>query len=157
MDSELRAIREARLAQLRNQSALSSNNKNNSNIDNTNSNGNANQVSGVSSTLTPFLEQQALERLSRVSLVRPERVAAVEQYLQRIISSGQLRHKINENEIVQILNGISKQENSHTDSKIIFERKDSTDPFDPFDVTNNGSKKQNNNSNSDSEDDFFDE
>lgn len=157
MDSELRAIREARLAQLKNQSTLRNNSGTDNNINNTTGNSNTNQVDGVSSTLTPFLEQRALERLSRVSLVRPERVAAVEQYLQRIISSGQLKHKINENEIVQILNGISKQENSHTDSRIIFERKDNTDPFDSFNVVNNNSKEQNTNSNSDSEDDFFDE
>lgn len=157
MDSELQAIREARLAQLKNQSTLSGGNGSSRNINNTHGNNNVNQVSGVSSTLTPFLEQQALERLSRVFLVRPERVAAVEQYLQRIISSGQLRHKINENEIVQILNGISKQENSQTDSKIIFERKDNTDPFGSFDFSKNKTNQQNTHPSSDSEDDFFDE
>ncbi|CAL9730752.1 hypothetical protein MOUN0_K03202 [Monosporozyma unispora] len=143
MDSELQAIREARLAQLKNGSGGAGGNSS--------GNGSTGNNGSGSSTLAPFLEPQALERLSRVSLVRPERAAAVETYLKRVISSGQLKHKINENEIVQILNGISKQENSQTDSRIIFERKDNTDPFDDESVSNSKNQDQ------DSEDDFFDE
>lgn len=146
MDSELQALRDARLAQLKNGSAGGSDGNSNGNANT----GNTTAGSG-SSTLAPFLEPQALERLSRVSLVRPERAAAVETYLKRIISSGQLKHKINENEIVQILNGISKQENSQTESRIIFERKDNTDPFDDDSQSNSKHQDQ------DSEDDFFDE
>lgn len=146
MDSELQALRDARLAQLKNGSASGG-------AGNTNGNGNTGNASGGSgsSTLAPFLEPQALERLSRVSLVRPERASAVETYLKRVISSGQLKHKINENEIVQILNGISKQENSQTESKIIFERKDNTDPFGDDSLSHSKNQDQ------DSEDDFFDE
>lgn len=144
MDAELQAIREARLAQLKNGSGAGSG-----------ATGNSASASapagGAGASLAPFLEPQALERLSRVSLVRPERAMAVETYLKRIISSGQLKHKINESEIVQILNGISMQENKQTESKIIFERKDLTDPFDHASGNNKG------NNDDDSEDDFFDE
>lgn len=147
MDSELQAIREARLAQLKN-----GNSGNSTNAGGPNTNGSSSGGASSTSTLAPFLEPQALERLSRVSLVRPERANAVEQYLKRIIQSGQVKHKINESEIVQILNGISRQENSQNEAKIIFERKDMTDPFD-----NNNNLTSNNKDDQDSEDDFFDE
>lgn len=136
MDQELMALREARLQQLKQRDGS---NENSGNTTKSTTSGNA---------LAPFLEASALERLSRVALVRPDRQQAVENYLKQLISSGQLRHKINEDEIVQILNGIAKQENKQNDTKIIFNRKGDDDILN----ANNSNDQQN-----DSEDDFFDE
>lgn len=137
MDSELQAIRDARLAQLKSGSGNGPNTKN--------SEGSAGS-SSVGAGLAPFLQPQALERLSRVNLVRPDRAKAVEQYLKQIIGSGQVSHKITEEEIVQILNGIAREQNKQNETKIIFNRRE-TD----FDDDSTNTKDD------DSEDDFFDE
>ena len=108
------------------------------------------QSTQIGSSLTPFLEPEALERLSRVSLVRPDRAQSVEQYLQQLISTGQLRHKISENEIVEILNGVAKEQNKRNETKIIFNRKDKYS-------INDKAEESKHNDQYDSEDDFFDE
>lgn len=93
-------------------------------------------------SIAQFLEPQALERLSRVSLVRPDRAQAVEGYLQQLISRGQVSRKISEQEIVDILNGIARDQNRKNDTKIIFDRRET--------VENSVSVDE------ESEDDFFD-
>lgn len=141
MDSELQAIRDARLAQLKNAGGAGVGAGNNDN--------GSNKTGGqqIGSALAPFLEASALERLSRVSLVKPDRAMAVEQYLKQLISTGQVSHKINEEEIVQILNGIAREQNKQRETKIIFDRKDKG-------MMQDVSNKDND---LDSEDDFFDE
>lgn len=93
-------------------------------------------------SIAQFLEPQALERLSRVSLVRPDRAQAVEGYLQQLISRGQVSRKISEQEIVDILNGIARDQNRKNDTRIIFDRRET--------VENSVSMDE------ESEDDFFD-
>lgn len=135
MDPELQALREARLAELKRGTSSGQGGE-----EGGNSRGPA-----IGSAIASFLEPQALERLSRVSLVRPDRGEAVENYLKQIISSGQLSHKITEDEIVQILNGISREQKKKNDVKIIFNRRNN-------DLTEN-IKKTND---EDDDDDFFD-
>ncbi|CCK69675.1 Sdd2p KNAG_0C05770 [Huiozyma naganishii CBS 8797] len=150
MDAELQALREARLAQLKSsagQNASGSDAGAGAGGPNGGNPGADASAGTVNPALVRFLQPQALERLSRVSLVRPDRVKSVELYLQQLISTGQLNYKINENEIVQILNGIARQENKRNDQKIIFERKD----MDLKELEGDNHKED------DSEDDFFDE
>lgn len=146
MDAELQAIRDARLAQLKGGNGSNSANGNVSNGNNNTNSGNAN----IGSSMAPFLEAGALERLSRVALVRPDRATAVEQYVKQLVSTGQLTHKINEQEIVQILNGVAREQNKQTETKIIFDRKDKGMAMQAA-TTNNKNEQY------DSEDDFFDE
>ena len=157
MEPELQALREARLAQLRNglqgtQSKPGNNDSNNSGSGNNNNN-------AVDSFLIPFLQPEAMERLSRVAMVRPDRAAAVENYLSQLISTGQVQHKVSEAEIVQILNGVSKEQQKRSETKIIFERKrDNMLEDDLYDGGDGKAKAGNDNAmNTDSEDDFFDE
>ncbi|SCU97576.1 LAMI_0F10572g1_1 [Lachancea mirantina] len=109
MDSELQAIREARLAELKKHSGQDP--------------GSATQRPAGES-VAAFLEPLALERLSRVSLVRPDRARAVESYLQQMASRGQISQKITEADVVQILNGIARDEKKKNDTKIIFDRRE---------------------------------
>lgn len=139
MDQELMALRQARLQQLKQNDGSATGN---------NSSDTAGATTQTTNALAPFLEASALERLSRVALVRPDRQQAVETYLKQLIASGQLRHKINEDEIVQILNGIAKQESRQQNTKIIFNRKGDDELL----QSDNSDKEQ-----IDSEDDFFDE
>lgn len=73
--------------------------------------------------------------------MRPDRAHAVEGYIQQLASRGQITHKITEHEIVEILNGIARDEKRKNDTKIIFDRRETA-----ADLSNG----------EDSEDDFFD-
>ena len=74
--------------------------------------------------------------------MRPDRAQAVEGYLKQLISRGQVSRKIGEQEIVDILNGIARDQNRKNDTKIIFDRRET--------VENSVSVDE------ESEDDFFD-
>ncbi|CUS20574.1 LAQU0S01e09736g1_1 [Lachancea quebecensis] len=140
MDPELQALREARLAELKNH---------------------ANPAAGASArpqksaaeadAVAALLQPQALERLSRVALVRPERARAVEAYLQQLAARGQLSHKVSEPEIVDILNGVARDEQRRSTTRIIFDRRDARDARDPSSVAPNGAVPSD-----DDDDDFFD-
>lgn len=145
MDAELQAIREARLAQLKNNSGGTNGDRNSG----ANNRGGENSAP-VGAAIANFLEPQALERLSRVALVRRDRAQAVETYLKKLIATNNVTHKITEAEIVSILNGIAKQQNSQNNSKIIFERKDFSEDLNSFD------KQNAKNDDDEDDDDFFD-
>lgn len=133
MDSELQALRAARLAELKKGSPGPSKGS---------ENGGAS--GGVGQVIAGYLQPQALERLSRVSLVRPDRAQAVEQYLARMVSQGALTHKVTEDEIVQILHGVAREQNKKNDTKIIFDRREAA--IDEHEVAKDDEE----------EDDFFD-
>lgn len=116
MDAELQALREARLAELKRGTSDS----------NGGSNGGAPQER-IGSSISRFLEPEALERLSRVSLVRPDRAQAVENYLKQLVSTGQLRNKVSEKDIVQILDGVAREQNKKNETKIIFDRRETVE------------------------------
>lgn len=118
MDAELQALREARLAELKRGTS--------------NSGGSDGASPPIGSSVSRFLEPQALERLSRVSLVRPDRATAVEKYLAQLASTGQLRGKVTEKDIVQILDGIAREQNKKNETKIIFNRREIDEEDDDF-------------------------
>lgn len=138
MDSELQALREARLSELKRGTNSGGDGKNDS----------KSNEPVIGSQIASFLEPQALERLTRVSYVRPDRAKAVEQYLKQLLGSGQVNHKINEDEIVQILNGVAREQNKQNETKIIFNRREIDDDDEEF-----GNKK---NEQEEEDDDFFD-
>ncbi|KAH3669722.1 hypothetical protein OGATHE_002534 [Ogataea polymorpha] len=82
-----------------------------------------NQNDPSQSILSQILEPEAKERLSRVRMVRPERVTSVESYLLRLFKSGAIRTKISESEIVEILERVSKEERKGNETKIVFDRR----------------------------------
>ncbi|CAI4049566.1 hypothetical protein SUVZ_13G2090 [Saccharomyces uvarum] len=145
MDPELQAIREARLAQLKSNGGGANGDRNGGA-----SNGGGDNSAPVGAAIANFLEPQALERLSRVALVRRDRAQAVEAYLKKLIGTNNVTHKITENEIVSILNGIAKQQNSQSNNKIIFDRKNFNEDLNSFDKPNAR------NDNNEDDDDFFD-
>lgn len=74
--------------------------------------------------MTQLLEPEAKERLARVKLVKPERADAVVKYLVRLYQSGAIRRKVNEDQIVDILEQIASDERKHNDTEIVFDRRD---------------------------------
>ncbi|KAK7679699.1 hypothetical protein QCA50_017197 [Cerrena zonata] len=108
-DSELNAIRQARLAELQKSKPP------------------ANDVSEMKvSMLSQALENSARERLSRVRIVRPDRAEAVENYIVKLISMGSIARKLTEDDIVEILQGLSRDEKTQS-NKIVFNRRDDSD------------------------------
>lgn len=115
MDPELQALRDARLAELKRGTQGPGGGE---------ESGKGAGSDRVGAVIAAYLQPQALERLSRVSLVRPDRAQAVEQYLARMVSQGALSHKVTEEEIVQILHGVAREQNKKNETKIIFDRRE---------------------------------
>lgn len=137
MDDDLRAIREARLRELKQRSGQ----ENTSQSAQGGAPGSG-PNEGNARILSQILEPSAQERLNRVALVRPERVQAVEQYLLQSVRSGAIRNKLTEKDIVGILESVGRDEKKK-ETRIIFDRREYAE--DERDVAD------------DSEDDFFDE
>lgn len=108
----------------------------------------------IGSLIAGHLQPQALERLTRVSLVRPDRAKAVEQYLVQLLRQGTVTHKITEDEIVQILHGVAREQNKKNETKIIFNRRELVGNDELFSFSTKNSKA--NDDTDDDEDDFFD-
>ncbi len=125
-DAELNAIRSARLSELQKNSGQAPADQ-----------GGDKKDDMKLSMLSQILETSARERLSRVRIVRPDRADAVEQYIIKLAATGNITRKLSENDIVEILDGISRDEKKQTQSKIVFDRKTT-------------------NIDSDEDDDFFD-
>ena len=125
-DAELNAIRSARLSELQKNSGQAPADQ-----------GGDKKDDMKLSMLSQILETNARERLSRVRIVRPDRADAVEQYIIKLAATGNITRKLSENDIVEILDGISRDEKKQTQSKIVFDRRttniDSDDDDDFFD------------------------
>ncbi|CUM56280.1 uncharacterized protein AC631_03934 [Debaryomyces fabryi] len=125
-DAELNAIRSARLSELQKNSGQAPADQ-----------GGDKKDEMKLSMLSQILETSARERLSRVRIVRPDRADAVEQYIIKLAAMGNITRKLSENDIVEILDGISRDEKKQTQSKIVFDRRttsiDSDDDDDFFD------------------------
>ena len=119
-DSELNAIRSARLAELQ---------KNTGQAPAADS-----RTDDVkTSMLAQVLQPSARERLSRVRIVRPDRADAVEQYIVKLASTGAISRKLAELDVVDILDGLSRDEKKKTATKIVFDRKNTIDAEDDED------------------------
>ena len=94
-DAELNAIRQARLAELQRNAAGGGSSTNPS----SSSSGGAQDLAQENMTITILnrvLTNEARERLSRVKIVRPDRAQAVENYIIKLYSMGQIHQKLGE-------------------------------------------------------------
>ncbi|KAI8812293.1 PDCD5-related protein [Cladochytrium replicatum] len=71
--------------------------------------------------LVQILSNEARERLSRVSIVKPEKARAVEDYLLKLAQSRQLSGKVAEGQLIELLEQISSQ--GKTENKIVYNRR----------------------------------
>ncbi|CAK7913489.1 hypothetical protein CAAN1_20S00870 [[Candida] anglica] len=121
-EAELNAIRSARLAELQKNSGQS-----------TGASGSqpeSQKDQMKTSMMAQILEPAARERLSRVRIVRADRAEAVEQYLIKLASTGSITRKISEDDLVEILDSLSRDEKKQTQSKIVFNRRTTVDDDD---------------------------
>lgn len=123
-DAELNAIRAARLAELQKNAGTAGPSSGSSGA----------APSGADDAkltiLSRLLESSARERLSRVRIVRPDRADQVEKYIIKLYQMGSITQKLGEKDVVQILDGLSRDQKVGT--KIIYDRKNVEDDDDDF-------------------------
>lgn len=110
-EKDLNTIRSARLSEIQGDSG------------GLNKNNNDDKEELRRSMLSQILDASAAERLSRVRIVKAERADAVEQYIIKLATMGGISRKLSENDIVEILDGLSRGESRQSKSKIVFNRK----------------------------------
>jgi len=75
--------------------------------------------------LTTVLDTAARERLSRIALVSPDRSKQIETILFRMAQSGQLRNRVSEEQLIDLLNQMEQAEGKTTVQKstIVYHRR----------------------------------
>ncbi|ORX91520.1 DNA-binding TFAR19-related protein [Basidiobolus meristosporus CBS 931.73] len=134
-DSELEAIRARRLAELRARqggggSSMGGGSMGMSKGDDEGKNEQQEELRR--SMLAQILDNQARERIARISIVKADKARAVEDLLIRMAQTGQLRGKVTESHLIELLEQINSQQKAET--KIVYNRRrfddDSDDEFD---------------------------
>ncbi|KAI7860008.1 PDCD5-related protein [Circinella umbellata] len=84
--------------------------------------------------LFQILDNNARERLARINMVKADKARAVEDLLIRLAQSNQLRNKVSEQQLIDLLGQINQQEPSASQTKIVYNRRrfddDSDDDYD---------------------------
>ncbi|KAJ6606447.1 PDCD5-related protein [Mycena vulgaris] len=83
--------------------------------------------------MATVLDTAARERLSRIALVSPERSNQIQGILMRMVQSGQLRGRVSENQLIDLLEQMEDAQGKTATKKsnIVFQRR--RDPDDDFD------------------------
>ncbi|XP_029623431.1 programmed cell death protein 5 isoform X2 [Salmo trutta] len=110
-DDELEAIRQQRMAELQSKHGDSSNDQQGQ------QEAKQRETEMRNSILAQVLDQSARARLSNLSLVKPEKAKAVENYLIQMARMGQLGGKISETGLIDILEKVSQQTEKKTTVK----------------------------------------
>jgi len=118
-DADLEKIRKARLAQLQQQSGASMAES---------SEGAEEQrrqqaAEARSSILSNILLPEAAERLGRIRLVKASRASDVEERLILLAKSGQLRSKVTEEQLKELLGAMAESERGREGSDIVISRR----------------------------------
>lgn len=118
-DAELEEIRRARLAQLQQQGGSRG----------AGGEGQEEQKRQMeaerrSAILNQILEPEAVDRLNRIRLVKESRAADIESRLIMLAQTGQLRQKVTEEQLKDLLNAISEnQRKNEEENKIVINRR----------------------------------
>ncbi|KAF9977603.1 hypothetical protein BGZ73_005457 [Actinomortierella ambigua] len=71
--------------------------------------------------LIQILDGEARERLSRIAMVKADKARAVEDLLLRMAQGGQVRSKITETQLIELLEQVNQQ--TETKTKIVYNRR----------------------------------
>ncbi|KAL2831218.1 DNA-binding TFAR19-related protein [Aspergillus cavernicola] len=119
-DSELEEIRRARLAQLQ-QEGGSRGPASEGNQDDQRKQVEAERRTTI---LNQILEPEAADRLGRIRLVKESRAADIENRLLMLAQTGQLRQKVTEEQLKQLLNAVAEnQRKDEEEQKIVISRR----------------------------------
>ncbi|KAK0502736.1 PDCD5-related protein [Armillaria luteobubalina] len=82
--------------------------------------------------MVTVLDTAARERLSRIALVSPERSQQIEGILMRMVQSGQLRGRVSENQLIELLDQVEEAQGAKTAKKstIVYQRRKDIDEDD---------------------------
>ncbi|OAX37188.1 DNA-binding TFAR19-related protein [Rhizopogon vinicolor AM-OR11-026] len=83
--------------------------------------------------IATILDTGARERLSRIALVSPERSRQIETIILRMAQSGQLRDRVSEKQLIDLLDQMENvQSKSSSKTKIVYQRRRDFDDDDDF-------------------------
>ncbi|KAL4924915.1 DNA-binding protein [Aspergillus undulatus] len=122
-DAELEEIRRARLAQLQQQGGGG---PRSGPSEGGNQDEQRKQVEAERRTtiLNQILEPEAADRLGRIRLVKESRAADIENRLIMLAQTGQLRQKVTEEQLKQLLNAVAEnQRKDEEEQKVVFSRR----------------------------------
>ncbi|KAF7591910.1 hypothetical protein BBP40_000881 [Aspergillus hancockii] len=119
-DAELEEIRRARLAQLQQQQGGTSRGGSEGQDDQRKQA----EAERRSAILSQILEPEAADRLGRIRLVKESRAADIESRLIMLAQTGQLRQKVSEDQLKQLLNAVAEnQRKDEEEHKVVFSRR----------------------------------
>ncbi|KAJ1719688.1 hypothetical protein LPJ53_005584 [Coemansia erecta] len=118
VDSELEAIRARRMAELQSQQGGQGAGPGGNSAEGA---ANSKDEELRASILAQALDNMARERLGRIAMVKPERAQAIENMIIRMAQARQLRGKITEDDLKDMLKKISAQNDQST--KIVVNRR----------------------------------
>lgn len=120
-DAELEEIRRARLAQLQQQQGGA---PRGGGPDNQEEQRKQAETERRSAILSQILEPEAADRLGRIRLVKESRAMDIENRLIMLAQTGQLRQKVNEDQLKQLLNAVAEnQRKDEEEHKVVFNRR----------------------------------
>ncbi|KAK9434557.1 PDCD5-related protein [Lipomyces doorenjongii] len=135
-DSELQAIRQARMAELQRQQVP----RGGATGGRPGGAGDsaarqASEEDARAEMIAQILTPAARERLSRIRIVKEQKAKSVEDLLIQMARTGQIRSRVDEEELISLLDQISKQESREHETKIVYQTRrfggvDSDDDFD---------------------------
>lgn len=118
-DDDLAAIRKARLEQLKAQQGAGGGSSNGSS-GGQGGDKQAQEAEARSSILAQILEPEAADRLGRIRLVKESRAQDVENRLIMLARSGQLRNKVTEEQLKELLGAVAE---TKEEEKIVVSRR----------------------------------
>ncbi|KAL9542378.1 hypothetical protein MBANPS3_008648 [Mucor bainieri] len=84
--------------------------------------------------LYQILDTSARERLGRIQMVKADKARAVEDLLIRMAQSNQLRSKVTEKQLIDLLGQINQQDSTSTQTRIVYNRRQYDDSDDEYDL-----------------------
>ncbi|KAH0565182.1 hypothetical protein GP486_001428 [Trichoglossum hirsutum] len=125
-DADLEQIRKARLAQLQQQQQSSG-----SGARPQDDQRNQQEAEARQSILNQILDPEAADRLGRIRMVKESRATDVENRLIVLARSGQLRQKVTESQLKEMLNAVAENKE---EEKIVISRRKGWDDDDLLDL-----------------------
>ncbi|KAI8085588.1 PDCD5-related protein [Thamnidium elegans] len=84
--------------------------------------------------LYQILDNSARERLGRIQMVKADKARAVEDLLIKMAQSNQLRSKVTEKQLIDLLGQINQQDSSSNQTRIVYNRRQYDDSDDDYDL-----------------------
>ncbi|KAK9366408.1 PDCD5-related protein [Lipomyces kononenkoae] len=121
-DAELQAIRQARLADLqRRQGSTGGGAGGRPGGTGDSTARQASEEDARTEMIAQILTPAARERLSRIRIVKQQKAKSVEDLLIQMARTGQIRSRVDEDELISLLDQISKQESREHETKIVYQ------------------------------------